>query len=88
MSRKTPDPAAVGIGLAFAGMLVLTLTPVAGRWADIPPGLAVMALGAAMILILGGAAVGLLGGREASGRASDSSEPSGPDAPPGSDVRQ
>lgn len=75
MSRGTPDPTAVGIGLAFAGMLVLTLTPVAGRWAEIPPGLAVMALGAAMVLILGGAAIGILAGREAA-----SPDPEGRDA--------
>jgi len=71
VSGRTPDPTAIGIGLAFGGMLVLTLTPVAGRWTDIPPGFAVMALGVAMLLIVGGAVVGLLAGREGSDGDSD-----------------
>ena len=80
MSRRTPDPTAIGIGLAFAGMLVLTLTPVAGRWTDIPSDYAAMALGVAMLLILGGAAVGLLAGREGSDRESGSDEGPPPDS--------
>lgn len=64
MSDRTPDPSAIGLGLAFAGMLLLTLTPVAGRWADVPPALAATALGVAVLLIVLGAAIGLLGGRE------------------------
>ncbi len=68
MSRRTPDPTGIGIGLAFAGMLLLTLTPVAGRWADVPPALARTALGAAILLMLAGAAVGLLAGREGMGQ--------------------
>ena len=74
MSRRGPDPTAIGIGLAFVGMLVLTLTPVAGRWAEVPPAVATTALGAALILILVGAAVALLAGREATGRSLESSD--------------
>lgn len=70
-SGRGPDPTAIGIALAFAGMLILTLTPVAGRWAEIPSGLAVTAIGVAVLLMLAGAAVGLLAGRENSGGGSD-----------------
>lgn len=80
MSRGRPDPTAVGIGLAFAGMLLLTLTPVAGRWADVPPGLAATVLGTAVVLMLLGAAVGLLAGREHRGSREGGDE--GGDPPP------
>lgn len=71
MSRAGADPAAIGIGLAFAGMLVLTLTPVVGRWAELPPTLATVALGAAVLLLVAGAAIGLSAGREVRGREGD-----------------
>lgn len=59
-----PDPAAIGLGLAFVGMVLLTLTPVLGRWAEIPQSLAVTALGSSLLLIFLGAALGILAGRE------------------------
>jgi len=68
VSRRGPDPTVIGIGMAFLGMLLLTLTPVVGRWAEVPPAAAVAALGTAILLILIGAAFGLIGGREATGR--------------------
>jgi len=84
VSRRGPDPSAVGIGLAFVGMLVLTLTPVAGRWAEIPPGLAATALGAALLLIVVGAALGLAAGRENSGRTLEQPAPDEADRDRGS----
>lgn len=68
MSRRGPDPTVIGIGLAFVGMLILTLTPALGRWAEVPPAAAVAALGTAILLIVVGAAFGLLAGRESTGR--------------------
>lgn len=68
MSGRGPDPSVIGIGLAFAGMLLLTLTPVIGRWTEVPPSAAVAALGAAILLIVVGAAFGILAGRESTGR--------------------
>jgi hypothetical protein len=61
---RGPDPSAIGLGLAFVGMVLLTLTPVLGRWAEIPQGLAVTALGSSLLLIFLGAALGILAGRE------------------------
>ena len=51
-----------GCFVAFAGMIVLTLTPAVGGWLDIPPGLALGILAGAVLLLAGGAAIGLIGG--------------------------
>lgn len=56
------DPKVSGCFVAFAGMIVLTLTPAVGGWLDIPPGLALGILAGAVLLLAGGAAVGLIGG--------------------------
>lgn len=61
-ARPTRDPKALGCLVAFAGMIVLTLTPAVGGWLDIPPGLALGILAAAILLLAGGAVVGLVGG--------------------------
>lgn len=54
------DPSAIALLLAFAGMLLLTLTPVAGRWTEIPLSSANLLLGAAVILLVAGAVVGIV----------------------------
>lgn len=56
------DPKLSGCMLAFIGMIVLTLTPAVGGWLDIPPGLALGILAGAVLLLGGGAAMGLVGG--------------------------
>lgn len=80
MSRRGPDPTVIGIGLAFIGMLILTLTPVLGRWSQVPPAVAVAALGTAILLIVVGAAFGLLAGRESTGRSLERDEGDDPPA--------
>lgn len=56
------DPRVSGCFVAFAGMIILTLTPAVGAWLDIPPGLALGILTVAVLLLAGGAGVGLIGG--------------------------
>ncbi|MDT8370260.1 MAG: hypothetical protein RQ745_13720 [Longimicrobiales bacterium] len=60
---RRPDPSAIALLLAFAGMLLLTLTPVVGRWREIPLAAANTMLGAAVLLLVAGAVVGILGRR-------------------------
>jgi hypothetical protein len=43
-------------------MIILTLTPAIGGWLDIPPGLALGILVVAVLLLAGGAGIGLVGG--------------------------
>ena len=64
LARSGPDrdPKVSGCFVAFAGMVILTLTPAVGGWLDIPPGLALGILVLAVLLLLGGAALGLIGG--------------------------
>lgn len=64
LDRSGPrrDPKVSGCFLAFAGMIILTLTPAVGAWLDIPPGLALGILALAVLLLAGGAGVGLIGG--------------------------
>jgi hypothetical protein len=64
LDRSGPrhDPKVSGCFVAFAGMIILTLTPAIGGWLDIPPGLALGILTVAVLLLAGGAGIGLIGG--------------------------
>lgn len=63
LGEKGPrtDPRAGGCLVAFAGMVLLVLTPAVGAWVSIPgpAGLAIFIL--AVALLLGGATLGILG---------------------------
>ena len=63
--RPRRDPQALGCLLAFAGMLVLTLTPAAGSWLEIPMGLGILIFSLAVAALFAGAAVALVGSRRA-----------------------
>lgn len=74
MSESSPNPSppetaegrggrrrAMGCLIAFLGMLVLTLTPAVGRWIDIPPPVATAILIGSLLLLVLGAAFGIMG---------------------------
>lgn len=54
-----------GCVTAFVGMAALTLTPALGAWRTMDPGAAYLVLGVAVVFLVGGAALGLLGGTRA-----------------------
>lgn len=63
------DPQMSGCMVAFAGMLVLTLTPALGNWIPIAQGMGVTLFAGASALLFTGAAVALIGGRSRARRA-------------------
>ncbi len=69
LAEPIRDPKISGCLLAFTGMIVLTLTPAVGGWLDIPPGLALGILAGSVLLLAGGAALGLIGGSREETRA-------------------
>lgn len=74
------DAAPAGCGLAFLGMLLLTLTPATGGFIELSRSVVLSLFGVALLLLLAGAAVGLLGrsgtpGAWARGRAEDALGP-------------
>ncbi len=58
---RSGDPRVAGCLVAFAGMVLLTLTPGLGGWLEIPSTLGFGILGAAVLLLFAGAAVALIG---------------------------
>ena len=58
---RSGDPRVAGCLLAFAGMILITLTPAVGGWFEIPSTMGFGILGAAVLLLFAGAAVGLVG---------------------------
>lgn len=70
------DPKVSGCFVAFAGMIILTLTPAVGGWLDIPPGLALGILAGAILLLAGGAVMALIGGSRQETNASRAREES------------
>lgn len=55
------DAAPAGCGLAFVGMLLLTLTPAVGSFVELSRFTVLSLFGGALLLLLAGAAIGLLG---------------------------
>ena len=55
------DPRLAGCVVAFAGMVLMTVTPALGGWFEITPPLGFGVLAAAVFLLFAGAAVGLGG---------------------------
>lgn len=51
----------VGCATAFVGMAALTLTPALGNWVDLGADAAYLVLALAVVLLLGGAALGIVG---------------------------
>lgn len=58
---RSGDPRVAGCLVAFAGMVLLTLTPALGGWLEIPSTLGFGILGAAVVLLFAGAATALVG---------------------------
>lgn len=56
------DPQLPGCLLAFAGMVVLTLTPALGNWVEVPRSVGVALFALAVAALFGGATIALLGG--------------------------
>ena len=61
----------LGCVVAFLGMASLTLTPAIGNYVDIQPQSAYVILAVAVVLLFGGAALGLTGSRRARSAASE-----------------
>jgi len=61
----------LGCVVAFLGMATLTLTPAIGNYVDIEPQTAYLVLAVAVVLLFGGAALGLTGSRRARSAGSD-----------------